>query len=557
MNVHPMNARFQISVAIFFLCGLASCTYYVGPNQLTRQFKTNPITHPSVYTYSKPETMNAENARSDSLVIYYGAMPIPVKNDILDRDYVRIILAHLVLGRDIEQINANLIKLKPWADHGSTGPFHKSGDYDFSEISWCSLLYLFGDKPAILYPETREHLVNVLIGNSGAKPALRMPGTGKLFRETENHILMGEVSRYLKNQWLHEHGDTALAFNNEKSGFETWLLNHLDEKFKGGFYEFNSNPYAGYSFQALNTLFSFAHSDTVRKATNKLLNEIVYEYSLSSIELKRYPVYRRQPWRASNTSFDWDPISSIVRVLVNKKTGASWPVREKQHGLITLLLRYEINDQLTKLLIEKNIGYFACLGHGRKGSPEIYSGNKNYVLGAGGVQRGLLSQLAARPTILLLKDGVQHADSCFRLCGKGKMPHWNNTGVYGSFACASGPVMIPLQYQPIAEKKEWKAFYLPKLKLAVYVYSKKNLGLMLVSDKINSVDEVGLDELMKANLGVNLFKQFNLAGNGMVRYHLCSPKNRWVIYKMNDRKPDRKFDKWKRTSILESVARQE
>ena len=557
MNAYSMKARLQIFPAIFFLCGLASCTYYVGPNQLTRQFKANPITHPAVYSYINAEAINPESYSHDSLVVYYASMPIPVKNEILDRDFVRIILAHLVLGRDIEQINANLVKLKPWADHGSTGPFHKSGDYDFSEISWCSLLYLFGDKPAILYPDTRNHLVAVLIGNSGAKPSLRMPGTGKLFRETENHILMGEVSRYLKNQWLQEHGDTSLAFNNEKSGFENWLLNHLDEKFKGGFYEFNSNPYAGYSFQALNTLFSFAHSDTVRKAANKLLNEIIYEYSLSSIELKRYPVYRRQPWRASNTSFDWDPISSIVRVLVTKKTGVQWPVREKQHGLITLLLRYELNNQLANLLLEKNTAYSATLGHGRKGSPEIYSSNKNYVLSAGGVQRGLLSQLAARPIVLLLNDGVQHADSCFRLCGKGEMPHWNNTGVYGNLACTNQPVMIPPQYKPVAEKSEWMAFYLPKLQLGIYVYSKKNLGLMLVSTEYGKPDETSLDELIKANSALNINKQLNLVGRGIVSYRPSSPKNRWVIYKMNNRKLDRKFDKWKRVNVLVSVARQE
>lgn len=548
----PDNFALKFLVCVFVLSGMSSCTYYFGPNKLTRHFKSAITTNAAVYDYSAsiPAAVTKYN-KNDSIIEFYSRMPIPEKHEIVDRDFVRILLAKLAQGREVEQVNASIIKLKPWAGHGSTGIFHKSGDYDFSEISWCSLLYLFGDKPELLYPETRDHVVNVLIGNSGAKPNTIMPGTGRLLRETENHILMGEVSRYLKNQWLHEHGDTSFAFDNKKNGIEQWMLNHLDEKFRGGFYEFNSNPYAGYSFQAMNTLFSFAHSDTVKHAVNKLLNELVYEYSLSSINLSRYPPYRRQMWRASNTSFDWDPISSILRVLVNRKTNAAYPIRERQHGLITLLLNYNLNDGLTKLLLNKNTSYFAKLGHGRKGSPEIYTGGTNYVLSAGGVQRGKLSQLAAHPTILILNDKVMHADSCFRLCGKGKMPKWNNTGVYRNFACANQAVVIPPQYKPVVEKGNWKAFYSSALQLSIFTYSDKDIGLMMVANSASAPDAKTLNKLIADNAGLNLKNQFNLSGTGVISYQLSSPKNKWVITKVNDKKVDRWYDKWQRLKVEE------
>jgi len=543
------NVFLKFLTCTFILSSISSCTYYLGPNKLTRHFKQNIITNPAVYDYSASKPAETGYNKHDSIIEFFANMPIPEKHEILDRDFVRILLAKLAQGRDIEQINASLINLKPWAGHGSTGVFHKSGDYDFSEISWCSLLYLFGDKPDLLYPATRDHVVHVLIGNSGAEPNTIMPGTGKLLRETENHILMGEVSRYLKNQWLHEHGDTSLAFDNKRNGIEKWMLNHLDEKFRGGFFEFNSNPYSGYSFQAMNTLFSFSHSDTVKHAVNKLLNELVYEYSLSSINLSRYPPYRRQMWRASSPDFNWDPISSILRVLVNRKTGAAYAIRERQHALITLLLHYNLNDSLTKVLLEKKAPYYARLGHGRKGSPEIYTGGPNYVLSAGGVQRGKLSQLAAHPTLLILNDGIMHADSCFRLCSKGKMPAWNNTGVYNNFACANEPVMIPTQYKAVIENGNWKVFYSPASHLGIYTYSDKGIGLIMVTPSTAAPEEKALNKLIEENKDLNLKSQFNLPGTGIINYCLHSPKNKWVITKVTGKKVDRRYDKWQRINM--------
>jgi hypothetical protein len=267
--------------------------------------------------------------------------------------------------------------------------------------------------------------------------------------------------------------------------------------------------------------------------------------------LKRYPPYRRQMWRASNTEFNWDPVSSILRVLINRKTGSSYSIRERQHGLITYLLHYNLNDGLTKLLLEKKTSYFAQLGHGRKGSPEIYTGGPGYVLSAGGVHRGKLSQLAAHPTTLLLNDKVMHADSCFRLCGKGKMPRWNNTGVYQNFACTNQPVIIPPQFKPVIEKGNWKAFYAPASQLCIYTYSDTGVGLMVLNSSATTPDEKSLNKLVEDNAGLNLKKQFNLPGKDIISYCLHSPKNKWVITKVNGKKVDCRYDKWQRINLVQ------
>jgi hypothetical protein len=529
---------------------LPSCTYYCGKDKLVKHFTAIPPMIPAVYDYNSSFSEKQDYDIHDSIIEFYARLPIPDGKVAGQTDAIRRVLAKLVQKREVPEVNAFLMTLKQWNDHGTTSFLHPSGDYDFTEITFCSLLYLFGDKPDLLYPQTREHILQYLITNSGPKTSLRMPGFKWLMRETENHILMGEVSRYLKNQWLHEHGDTSMIYDNHKNGIEKWMLNHLDEKFRGGFYEFNSDPYAGYSMQALLTLFSFTHSDTIRHAANKLLNEVMYEYSLSSMNESRYTVFRRQFHRAKEPAFDGDPVSSIIRVLVSRKTGEKFNIRAKQHGLITLLLHYRLNDDLAGLLTGTEKNYFAVLGHGRMGAPEIYNGGKGYVISGGGMVRGFASQLGARPEMLLLNDQVGNRDSCFYLCAKGKMKQWNNTGVYRNFACANQPVHIPPQYKPVLEKDGWQVFHDPSGKLSIFTYSAQSVGLLTISGKSNTPDSQALNEIITANAGLNLKKQFMLPNQWLISYDLHSPKNRWVIKSINRKKVDRKIDKWPRISVI-------
>jgi hypothetical protein len=544
-----MSFKLPLSICFFLLCILSSCTYYCGKDKLVKHFITIPRTIPAVYDYTLSFSTKQDYDIHDSIIECYAKLPIPDGKVAGQTDAIRRVMAKLVQKREVPEVNAFLMTLKQWSDHGTTSGLHPSGDYDFTEITFCSLLYLFGDKPDLLYPETREHILTYLITNSGAKTSTRMPGFKWLMRETENHILMGEVSRYLKNQWLHEHGDTSFVYDNHRNGIEKWMLNHLDEKFRGGFYEFNSDPYAGYSMQALLTLFSFTHSDTVRHAVNKLLNEVMYEYSLSSINESRYTVFRRQFHRAGEPTFDGDPVSSIVRVLVSRKTGEKFNVRAKQHGLITLLLHYRLNGTLASLLTSTKKNYFALLGHGRMGAPEIYNGGTGYVISAGGMVRSFTSQLGARPEMLLLNDHVGNRDSCFYLCAKGKMKQWNNTGVYRNFACNNQPVHIPPQYKPILEKGGWQVFHDLSGKLSIYCYSAKDVGLLFVSEDQALEDAQMLEELIRNNGKYDLKRQFMLPGTGMVVYDLHSPKNKWMIKEANGKKVDRKIDKWERMRV--------
>lgn len=59
----------------------------------------------------------------------------------------RLLLAKLTRARDIEAVNRYLLAAHVRGTVGSVGPFHSTGDYDFTLAGLCLLLYSFGDSP--------------------------------------------------------------------------------------------------------------------------------------------------------------------------------------------------------------------------------------------------------------------------------------------------------------------------------------------------------------------------------------------------------------------------
>lgn len=154
------------------------------------------------------------------------------------------------------------------------------------------ILYLFGDEPETLFPRTREHLLSTLLIEEGEEPRVSVPRTFGLVRDTENHLLMTEGSRYLKNRWLALHGYTEPEYDNMKNGLEEWLLSFLGELSEAGLYEFNSMPYLGYTMTALMNLEAFG-SEAVRSAARKVLDRANWEYAIGSLSLRRGDLLRR------------------------------------------------------------------------------------------------------------------------------------------------------------------------------------------------------------------------------------------------------------------------
>ena len=460
----------------------------------------------------------------------------------------RALMGRFLLQRDLDAANKYLQSVEPWGRAGSSWALHKQGDYDFTMAGLVPILFLFGDQPDVLYPEARDHLVNVLLPLEGGDPRSAVPRTLGLVRDTENHLLMTEGSKYLKNRWLMLHGSTLEKYDNRANGMEAWILNLIEELHVAGFYEFNSIPYEGYTLTALLNLETFG-SKAVQSAVRNLLDEHNWKYALGSLGYRRFPPFRRRYSHAKDTSLSGDRTVPLIKTWMSLLPEApDLALSGSQHvALWACWSTYCLPDETARWIQEKPQDYFVRMGHGPGGSPEIYSGGPGWLLSAGGVNRGNRSLIVARPITLLLDDGATDLSQVLHLTGPGNnFRNWNNTGVWKNFAVAAGPVHIPADWVPVVECALWKVYRQDGL--SIVVHSGADLGVVYVNRQLDP--NTVLARVENANPEADrLRRSFQVPGGDRVEYDVHAPRRYWIIEKINGQPVDRAFDRWPRMEI--------
>ena len=454
----------------------------------------------------------------------------------------RIAISCLLEGKRIEEINNYLMNQKAVGHPGSPWLLYPLGDYDFTAMAFTALLYLFGEKPELLYPKTREHLLNKILTIEGDEFRRNV---GYMFLEdSENHILMTEGSRFLKNQWLMKHGNTDPKYDNKMNGVSKKLKIFLEEIETYGFYEFNSAPYLGYTYCALLNLYEFASGD-IRDLAGKLLDRLNWQYALSSFKFKHFPPNRRRFGKSFKKNIDSDYHTVMLKVwasLFDDSLSIDMS-RGQHHALWATFASYKPSDKVMEWIINKPKPYFVKMGHGYNSCPEIISGDKGYLLSAGGANQGKRSLIVAKPIMLFLNDDAEEMSETFHMFGPGdNFVEWNNTGVYEDFACTKGKVYIPEAKQALISSANWQIFSIIE-GVFLAIYSKKEIGLMAII-RSNSAKDV-LNKIIENNSDESLLNtRFNHPNGNIIDYDLESPKDQWVITRVNRKNMDRDFSKW-------------
>jgi hypothetical protein len=488
---------------------------------------------------------NNQSLFADSVINMWADRSVP--DSILEGkgNAPRILLAKLMAKQDIPHVNSTIMKLKAWGISGSSWRFNKKGDYDFTITVLTTILWFYGDQPELLYPETKNYLLNVLLTEKGNRSRYTAPRSLGLVKETENHLLMTEGSRYLKNRWIMQHGNKNSYYNNVENGMETRLIDLLKEMNSAGLYEFNSLPYTGYTITALLNLEAFASSE-VRIEARNVLDYLNWCYALGSYQYKHFPPMRRRYEKASFSELTTDYHSVFMKTWLSyypKEKYSSMTFTATEHSLIGACMPYRPADSVPKLIFDKGNGYFLKLGHGPDACPEIYSAGKKFLLSAGGVNRGKRSLIIVRPITLFLNDTAEDLSGSIQLSGNGTdFMKWNNTGVYKNFACAAGPVFVPDNFIPVTKKDNWSIFSLNDSVTAA-VYSTESLGLLALFD--GSCPDSLLNEILKVNPNQEeLSQSFKFPDGPKISYDVKAPRNKWVIISENDILLDRDFDHW-------------
>jgi len=467
----------------------------------------------------------------------------------------RVLLARLEVGERITETNDYLQRIEPDTFYGS-GKVSEKGGWDFHMVVFVEILHRFGDDPDRLYPETREHILETLLPLSGGEPETKVPNTfGRIF-DTENHVLMIESTRFLKNQWLYHNVEADPTYNNQRNGLEEWLVGYLNHIRVNGFYEFNSVPYQGYALHPLLNLEAFAKGP-VRDFARAILDDLSWRYALGSCNLRQVAPFRRQFSRAGRSDLELSRMTPLVRLWTAPPDGPprEVPTYGDQHASVVAPLAYRPPEETREWIERARDTYFARIGHGLSGSPELHSGGPGYLLSAGGAYRGERNKVVPRPTTLILDDGSEEIEECFHLPGAGSWREWNNTGVHHHFAVGDAPVSVPEQYAPTVEGDGWK-MYAPGSpdELSVAAHSQPDRGLLALFPSSGTDPENLLAALKEANPERRLRAgRFQWPDGTSISFDVHAPAGTWVIEAVDGEPVDREYDHWPLLDVDRSV----
>lgn len=490
-------------------------------------------------------TWKKESAFADSITKVIADKSITDEMLLKKSSTIRILLARLMLKQEVAEVNNILMKLTVWGNCGSSWPMNPKGDYDFPLTILTTILWKFGDQEDVIYPETKRYLVDVLLSEGGSNFSYTVPKTLGLVMETENHMLMTEGSRYLKNKWIRDHGNSNSYYNNEQNGMEEKLLSLLGEMKQNGLYEFNSLPYIGYTITALLNLEAFA-SEKVSAQAREVIDYLNWSYALSSYNLKHYPPMRRRYEKAVIKELTTDYHSAFMKSWLSFSSLNNYDQNvgvAEVHAMMGASMPYRPADKVVELLFDKKDGYFIRQGHGPESSPEISSAGKNFLISAGGVNRGKRSLIVTRPICLFLNDSSDDLSEIIHLSGPGDdFMLWNNTGVYEDFACAAGQVNVPESLSAVSKDGDWSLFEF-KGEVVVVVYSTNTLGLIAVFE---GADPFSIfEKVLQENNNPEILKsQFRYPNGTLLEYDLLAKRNQWVMTAKDGQLLDREFDSW-------------
>lgn len=370
--------------------------------------------------------------------------PVPPKKGYTE--YLNGTIARLVLKKDLETVNQSILSptFKPWkvgTDIAVAGPLcQRQGDYDFVLMGLIRMAYL--DQEAgftLLTAAAREKLHHVLLSQKGDKHythfRLNLCFPFKI-KDTENHILMTETARYLTNQ--------LLSIDNERNGFNEWLLHHLSEFLRNDFDELNSRPYQGYTLIALSVLYDYAQDARVKLTAKMILDYLSAKTAVQSIGLRRYMPFRRQLVHrdaddllsADNTMF-WYTFQTARHDYLTLN-----PQIEPNSYMFFMAAtgKYQVPDSILDLFHRRTIPVFQKI---KSRDVEIYFSSPSFLLSAGGRHRHVFGYFTKEnnvwsvPITIIPAKHSSKLSELFAIHGNVKWHKRNNTCVARNFACGT------------------------------------------------------------------------------------------------------------------------
>ncbi len=439
------------------------------------------------------ESLNTLPIRQAAILETYLKQPLappPVWPKVGMQDFAGTMISRLLYKTDLQNVSENILKpdFKPWltgTDFALIGSLcRRKGDYDFVAQSLLRIAYIddqAGQK--LLSVPAREKLLHVLLYEKGIVHHEKISVGGCMtVTDTENHILMTEISRYLTNQLLFAEAkklnQPADLYDNSKNGFDQWILNHLAEYLKKDFSEFNSRPYEGYTQITLNNLYDYARNPQVKMMAQMVLDYSSAKFAIGSNGMRRSAPYRRQKeWLNYDDLVHYDTV--VVRNFFlagnHNYTGFADSNRssdtfndELYHALMAAAGSYRTPRLILDTQIEKEQEYFQKIRHS---DVEIYHSSPSFLLTAGGRYRDMPdfgtggNDAWAVATTILPTKGEATMKNLFYIVGDKEKNRRNNTCMTKNFACGFN-IHVPenLDASCVVKSGKWSFYDMQKCK---------------------------------------------------------------------------------------------
>ena len=389
---------------------------------------------------------------------------LPTLPDFIDGGgFSGLSMVRLYTGDNTAIINTKILDPQAYPRKLVGTDFHlatcnRTGDYDFTLIGLVALPFITDrHSPGALTEAARTKLLNTMLTEKGPGHyhsfSLGICGTRE---DTENHILMTEVSRYLTNDLisaeLAKTGRYNADYDNAHTGFNPWMINHLKQFLKNDFSEFNSKPYQGYTVNAIQTLHNHATNPEVKLTAQMVLDYLSAKFVIQSVGGLRSVPFRRQPgYRDEDDLLKDDGEAGRHMMLIGNYAALAQrpePYTAPYAGgfmFTTLIGDYRVPDLLLDLVFNKGIK--PILQRFKHEGVEVYSASRNYTIAAGGVYMdypdyttGELDAWAVPTTVVPLKGPLMR-NQMVRIMGHRDNNMRNNTCVYKNFACGINPII--------------------------------------------------------------------------------------------------------------------
>lgn len=423
------------------------------------------------------DVQESQNLFQDRLdVMLHAALARPVVS-LAAGDFFETVIARIMTNTRIDEVNAGIMHpdtkalgLAGTGFDGVLGACKRKGDYDMQMIDIIPIIYE-GSKRGQLTDASYQKILTELLTVKGSEHQTTVSIAGCLrVNETENHILMIESTRYLTNQLWHKQLPNDDEYNNEKNGFNAWLLNHLQQFLKHDFEEYNSRPYQGYSVIPIMNLATYAEDARVKLAATMVLDFLSAKYGVQSSRLRRSaPICRQHETSVATGLLASDHMASMFAILAGN---TDIYLANNPSGFITYAGGQAIHTGVTSyrphaLILDMIINNDQVLEQRvTHDGMESYYKHPKYLLTAGGryLNRfdGNMKKRDgwAYPTSIMPSQGTElDRSQLIRFGGTYDESKRNNMCQFKNFACGmnfAGPSDLPAGC--LIEKGEWKFF---------------------------------------------------------------------------------------------------